>query len=224
MNATPSFPTGSMSAYRVLAAAVAAVAWFALGLQLVLALQITTGNGNSALYGLVVYFGFFTILTNLAVAIVCSAGALRGVRSRVYAPSIVGAATTAIVLVGLGYHFLLRSLWAPEGAQWLADVTLHYAVPIGAMLHWIAYPHSARLPASAPLGWCVYPIAYFVYALVRGALMHVYPYPFIDVAVLGYSRVTLNAVGLLVVFIATGYLVRAIANALARRVTPAAAR
>jgi hypothetical protein len=213
-----------MSTHRVLAGALATLAWFALGLQLVLALWLTTDNGNSALYGLVVYFGFFTILTNLAIAIVCSAGALRGLRSRLYSPSMVGGATTAIVLVGLGYHFLLRSLWVPEGTQWLADAALHYAVPIGAMLHWIAYPHSVRLPASAPLTWCVYPVAYFIYALVRGVLMNVYPYPFIDVAVLGYGRVTLNAIGLLVAFVAVGYLVRAIANALARRVTPAATR
>lgn len=213
-----------MSAHRVLAGALATLAWFALGLQLMLALRLTTDNGNSALYGLVVYFGFFTILTNLAIAIVCSAGALRGLRSRLYSPSMVGGATTAIVLVGLGYHFLLRSLWAPEGTQWLADAALHYAVPIGAMLHWIAYPHSVRLPVSAPLTWCVYPVAYFIYALVRGVLMNIYPYPFIDVAVLGYGRVTLNAIGLLVAFVAVGYLVRAIANALARRVTPAATR
>lgn len=213
-----------MSTHRILAAAVSAVAWLALGLQFVLALQITMGNGRSALYGLVVYFGFFTILTNLAVAVVCSAGALRGVRSRVYAPSVVGATTTAIVLVGLGYHFLLRALWAPEGAQWLADTALHYAVPIGAVLHWIAYPHSTRLPASAPLAWCAYPVAYFAYLLVRGALLHAYPYPFVDVAVLGYGRATLNAIGLLAVFVAVGYLVRAVANALARRITPAAAR
>jgi len=224
MNTMPGFSTGSRSAHRILAAVIATVAWGALGLQLVLALQITIGNGHSALVGLAVYFGFFTILTNLAVAVVCSAGALRGVRSRAYAPSIVGATTAAIVLVGLGYHFLLHALWAPEGAQWLADTALHYAVPIGAVAHWIAYPHSKRLPASAPLGWCVYPIAYFAYVLVRGALLHAYPYPFVDVDKLGYGRVVLNGVGLLVAFVAVGYLVRAIANALARRVTPAAVR
>ena len=35
-------------------------------------------------------------------------------------------AVTAIVLVGLGYHVLLRNIWDPQGAQWLADVLLHH--------------------------------------------------------------------------------------------------
>ena len=213
-----------MPTYRLAAAALAAFAWLALVLQFVLALQLVIGNGRSVLYGVVFYFGFFTILTNLGVAIVCTAGALRGVRARAYAPSLVGCMTSAIVVVGLGYHFLLRMLWAPAGAQWLADTALHYVVPAGAVLHWLAYPHSTRLPAVAPLAWCAYPIAYFAYALVRGALLHEYPYPFIDVAALGYGGATLNAVGLLIVFIGVGYLVRAAANALARKVTPAAAR
>lgn len=213
-----------MSAYRLAAAGLAMLAWIALALQFALALRLVIGNGRSVLYGVVFYFGFFTILTNLGVAIVCTAGAARGLRSRAYAPCVVGCMTCAIVVVGLGYHFLLRMLWAPAGAQWLADTALHYVVPVGAVLHWLVYPHTTRLPPAAPLMWCAYPVAYFAYALVRGALLHEYPYPFIDVAALGYGRATLNALGLLVVFVAVGYLVRAAANALARRVTPAAAR
>lgn len=224
MDAVPNAPDKTMPAYRLAAAALAAIAWIALGLQFALALWLVIGNGRSVLYGVVFYFGFFTILTNLGVAITCTAGAAHGLRSRAYAPSIVGCMTTAIVVVGLAYHFLLRMLWAPEGAQWLADTALHYVVPIGAVLHWFAYPHSTRLRASAPLFWCVYPVAYFAYALLRGALLHEYPYPFIDAAALGYGGATLNAIGLLAVFIVIGYLVRAIANTLARRVTRAAAR
>ena len=37
-----------------------------------------------------------------------------------------------------------------------------------------------------------FPVVYTVASLVRGALSHLYPYPFIDVAALGYQRVLGN--------------------------------
>jgi hypothetical protein len=46
----------------------------------------------------------------------------------------VGCATAAILVVGIGYHALLREIWDPRGAQRVADVVLHYVVPAGALL------------------------------------------------------------------------------------------
>jgi hypothetical protein len=49
--------------------------------------------------------------------------------------------------------------------------------------------------------WGLYPTVYLFYALIRGALFGLYPYPFIDVGQLGYARVFLNAGGMLIAFI-----------------------
>ena len=62
------------------------------------------------------------------------------------------------------------------------------------------------------MAWCAYPITYFVYALARGALLDSYPYPFIDVAAIGYNQALLNALGLLVVFVLVGWLFMALAK------------
>jgi hypothetical protein len=48
--------------------------------------------------------------------------------------------------------------------------------------------------------WVLWPLAYFVYAMLRGAATGFYPYPFIDVDRLGYAQVLVNAVG-----VGTGY-------------------
>jgi hypothetical protein len=202
-------------------ALLAALAWFAVLLQLWLSIQLGYSNGKTLFDGLVAYFGYFTVLTNIFVALVCTIGAMaRGSmaattnRSRLYGPMIVGCATTAIVLVGIVYHLLLRKIWSPQGAQWLADVLLHYAVPLGAVVHWLTYARGAddvateRLPAWAPLAWCVYPLAYVVYVIARGEWLGSYPYPFIDVSALGYPQALINTVGLLAAFIGLGYLVR----------------
>lgn len=196
---------------RAAAVLLALLAWTALLLQLRLTLDATHARGGTTGEALVLYTGFFTILTNLFVALCASAQAWVP-RSRLAGASLRGCATTAIVLVGLGYHLLLREIWDPQGWQRVADNLLHYAVPIAALAHWLWFRPREPLPVRAPLAWSLYPLAYFAYALVRGEWLALYPYPFIDVATLGYPRVLANATVLLLAYAATGALLRWLAS------------
>ena len=200
-----------MTPARQWAAALAMLAGAALLLQLVLSLRMGLDAGRGALHGLWQFLGYFTVLSNGLVAWLALCGALaadggRDLRWR-------GCAVTAIVLVGIGYHLLLREIWNPQGAAWLADLLLHYAVPAGALAWWWVFPPRARIPATAPGWWLAWPLGYAVYALARGALSGFYPYPFVDVASLGMGRVLGNVAGLCIVFLATGFLLRALAHA-----------
>lgn len=200
---------------RIALGLVAVVAWLGVLLQLYLSIRLALGNGKSLVGGVVAFFGYFTVITNIFVALASTLPVVFG-RSRVGGwfgtGMVLGCATTAIVLVGIVYHVLLRNLWEPEGSQWVADVTLHYGVPISLFVYWICFPPSQRLPFWAPLGWCLYPAIYVVYALARGEVIGSYPYPFIDVANLGYSKVLLNSLGLLVVYVVIGGVVYGIAR------------
>jgi hypothetical protein len=200
--------------------ALAALAWCALLLQLVLLLRTAVVHGTGIGHALATYFGFFTVLSNLFVALIASAGALSNRPASpnlFYRPQMVGCATTAIVLVGLTYHALLRELWDPTGAQKVADVLLHSVVPVATFAHWFIYRGHDRLPWWAPFAWCLYPLLYFVGMLARGALTDIYPYPFVDVSALGLVRVLRNAVALLALFTLLGFAVRGIGLLLARR-------
>jgi hypothetical protein len=53
----------------------------------------------------------------------------------------------------------------------------------------------------------VYPAVYLVYILARGAVSRVYPYPFVDVNVLGYGGVLVRAAMFLLVFLGMGLIV-----------------
>ena len=123
------------------------------------------------------------------------------------------AIVVSIAIVGLAYHLLLRHIWNPQGLQWLADVTLHYAVPLLCLVHWWFCVPPARMAWHAPLAWAAWPLAYLVYALLRGAWLQSYPYPFIDVTALGYPQTLLNAAGLLVVFLLLGSVLVAVGRA-----------
>ena len=192
------------------ATALACLAGAGVLLQLWLSLELATRNGNGWWQGLVVYLGFFTVLTNALVAVVAlrAARSLDGGLDHVWR----GAAVTSIVMVGLAYHLLLRKIWNPEGAQWVADMILHYAVPLAALGWWLLLPPRRVMPAFLPLRWLLWPLGYSIYALVRGAAIGLYPYYFIDVNTLGLTRVLLNMAALSLVFVVTAYVMYALAR------------
>ena len=188
-----------------LAAGIAAVAWGALVLQLWLTLGIVIGQGRGVGMGLVVYFGFFTVLTNLVSALVVSAHVaghgFPGYR-RLTSPVTLTTAAAAITLVSLVYFLILRHVWKPQGLQFAVDAALHYAVPLLMVVFWAL----AMRPGS--LSWhdvpwlFAYPLAYLVYVFLRGEMFGLYPYEFVDVLKLGYSTALRNAGGMLLAYAA----------------------
>jgi hypothetical protein len=68
---------------------------------------------------------------------------------------------------------------------------------------WIAVPANAVGWRNLPR-WLLYPIAYVLYVILRGAFTGVYPYPFIDAGVLGYPHALLNAFAILCGFTVIG--------------------
>ncbi|WP_292448971.1 Pr6Pr family membrane protein [Methylibium sp.] len=188
-------------------------------LQFYLSLRLASANGQSLAFGVASYFGYFTILTNLlvclALALPLLARASAGGRF-FERPSVAAGVATSIAFVGLAYHLLLRHIWAPQGLQWLADVLLHYAVPALYVLYWWFVLPKAPLRWTDPLVWSGYPAAYLAYGLARGAAIGSYPYPFIDVAAIGYRQTAINAVGLLIAYIGLGFVLVALGKAKAR--------
>lgn len=156
-----------------------------------------TGSAGETLWVLLRYF---TVLTNLLVAVVM-AGVALGSR-RLSAPFLLGGITLSILLVGIVYMTLLRGMLELSGGALLADHLLHQLIPSLVPLWWLAFAPKGRLRWRDPLWWSVYPLAYFAYALARGAAEGKYAYPFIDVATNGLVATLVNAL-----LIALGFLV-----------------
>jgi hypothetical protein len=121
-----------------------------------------------------------------------------------------------IAIVGVTYSLLLRSLWSPPGAQKVADNLLHDLVPIMYVAYWLVFIHKGSLLWNDALSWAVYPLVYFFYSLIRGAVTGWYPYPFIDVSKFGYPRVMANAAMFVCAFLTVALLTVAIGRLTAR--------
>ncbi|MGH7718282.1 MAG: Pr6Pr family membrane protein [Gemmatimonadaceae bacterium] len=195
------------------AAVAAALGWTALVLQFYLSMRLSMAGDVGFVGGLITYFSFFTILTNILVAMALTASLLR-VRSSVAEfftrPAVNTGIAASIAVVGIGYSVLLRNLWDPEGLQLVADMLLHDLMPVLFVIYWwVAVPEDG-VRWGHIWRWMLYPVAYFVYVMVRGAMSGVYPYPFIDAGELGYARAFGNAVGVLLGFIAVALLLVAL--------------
>lgn len=188
---------------RTIAASLAVLGWFALALQLWLILQARWAMQASLVGAAVHYLSYFTVLSNILVAGVCSAHAwprptALGVSLRT--PSAAGCASVSIALVAVAYQLLLSRLWAPQGLQWLANALLHNLLPPAFVLFWWHCLPKGRLRVVQVAQWACYPLAWYGFTLLRGWSIGVWPYPFIDASELGLARASLNALGLLGVF------------------------
>jgi hypothetical protein len=207
----------------------AVIAWIAVLLQIAVAVRAVTAAGQSSVVGVINTLSYFTILTNLIVAIVSTASALRGASNTVDTPdtfltrpSTMSAVAVYIFIVGLTYSLLLRSVWEPTGLNAVLDVALHDVTPILYLLFWFFFVPKGTLRWNQPIYWLIYPVLYVLYCLVRGAITGKYPYYFVDVTLLGYPKALVHTALLLVGFWVVGLIVVAIDRFVGRsRLTPA---
>ena len=190
--------------------ALSILGWFALGSQLYLIIQ---NRIVSVPETVVRYFSFFTILTNLLVAICVSCLWLRpdSKCGRFFSkPTTLTAITVYIVIVGVVYNVILRFLWQPEGWQYITDELLHTVIPVLLLSYWIFYVSKANLEYKNAFSWLIYPMMYLIWTAIHGEMTGYYPYPFLHVTELGYSRVLINCGGLFVAFLGLSFFLIAI--------------
>jgi hypothetical protein len=188
---------------------IALLALTGLSLQLYLVVQNAMANNISLATELLRYFSYFTILTNLLVAVCVTSLLLRPVSrpGRFFSkPAVQAAITLYIGVVGIVYIVALRHVWNPTGLQSVADRMLHYMVPVLFVMYWAFFVPKESLQWQHPLWWLLYPAIYLVYVLIRGALVDVYPYHFIDKTQLSWPEMMLSIGVLLAVFAGLGFL------------------
>lgn len=171
-----------------------------------------TAVGAPTITGLLPYF---TIQSNVAYGAFAAWAAVRALRGdvRTSAP-LKGAVTLYVVITGLVYHLVLtnsasgfamaavqRDLVASVGNE-----LLHTVVPVLAVLDWLLFDSRGRYRWRYAFFWLAFPMAYLLFSLLRGLVVHRYPYPFIDAGELGYDGVAVSTVVFAVAFWILGLL------------------
>jgi hypothetical protein len=156
---------------------------------------------------------YFTIWSNILVTVVAYLLARDPRRSGRFFDTLRLASLTMITVTCAVYALVLAKVWEPTGWQKIADETLHYTVPVVAVLGYVLFGPRPRFSLTTLWRSLTVPLAWIVYTLIRspfityteaGKTRHWYPYHFINVDDIGYGRALLNIAGIFVFLLVVG--------------------
>lgn len=185
---------------------VAVVAWGAVIFQLVLVLQgsavLVEEDPPGRAESIYRFFAYFTVQSNLLVAISSTALAREPALDRPAWRVVRLAGIVGITVTGLVHFFLLRPLLDLDGADWVADKLLHMVVPVLAIAVWAWCGPRPRIVAREVAYALAWPLAWLAWTLVVGQVDGWVPYPFLDAGSEGWGSVVVVSVGITVLFLA----------------------
>jgi hypothetical protein len=185
---------------------------FGIVLQFILMLQT---RQTSLAEAVVRFFSFFTILSN-CMAVLYFLALLIPDKSKLYAfankDEVATAVSIYMIVVGVVYQTILRQPIPLQDWPRIADDILHLYIPLLMLVYWIVFFSAKKIDVKTIPYWLIYPAVYLAYTLIRGSIVHFYPYPFVNVNKLGYQKVLINSALLVLFFLILCVVFAAIAN------------
>jgi hypothetical protein len=195
------------------ASAVAACRAFFAGLTVVaIATQLISLAAKGTLNP-VNYFSYFTIDSNLiAIGVLLAGAASRGSDATPRLDLVRGAAVVYMSITGIVFTLLLSSTDVDTAIPWVNSV-VHELMPLVMLADWLVTPPAVRLQLRQGLLWLSFPLVWIVYTIIRGAIVNLYPYPFLNPVNGGYASVAVYCVAILVAMLVVSLIVVVLANA-----------
>jgi hypothetical protein len=180
---------------RLFFGATSAIVTFGLVLQLILAVTKESGAGSfeSTPARIVNFFSFFTVQSNILVAVTTGLLARRIDRPSTVFRVLRLDAILCITVTGVVFHLALASLQELTGWDAVADFLLHTLSPILCPLGWLLFGPRRKLDRRIVGLAVIAPVSWLGYALLYGAIVEdrhgndYYAYPFMNVQVHGYA-------------------------------------
>ena len=139
---------------------------------------------------------YFTIQSNVIVAVVAALLALEPVRWRPFAggPRLTG--LVCITITAIVYYTLLAGDEHFHGIALVGDVLAHAVSPLLFVGTFVVLGPRGALRWGHVAQLLAFPLAWVALTLARGAIIHFYPYDFVDVDTNGYVSVLVTIAGL----------------------------
>lgn len=200
------------------------LAWTVIIAQYIIMLRSGEHGGFGATS--LIFFGYFTILTNILAALAFSVPLYKDgswLKEFFNRQSVRAAIALYIFVVAVVYYAVLAQDHNPEGWSAILNVFLHFVLPVLFIVDWLLLtPKHSMSFKSLPL-WVVFPVVYGLFNLGRGAITGFYPYPFLNVAELGFGPVMLNMHGFALFYAFGGAVFIGLGRFLGRRAETATA-
>ncbi|AWM80364.1 hypothetical protein DKL61_08340 [Gammaproteobacteria bacterium ESL0073] len=155
----------------------------------------------------VFYFSFFTVLSTLALSLGClfvifkphyQSSALAVLRI----DGVVG-----VIITGIVYNLVLRGMYQPNLLVLrITTEFLHVVIPVLGVIGWVFFDPHPVLTKRSVINSFIPPIIYLIYTFIRGAITGLYPYPILDINLIGYAQVLINVGAITACFIGFAFL------------------
>ncbi|QEC79108.1 Pr6Pr family membrane protein [Mucilaginibacter ginsenosidivorax] len=198
----------------------ALIVWFSVVLQFFISTAAYMQQGRTFGGAIVQIISFFTVLSNILVGLCLVAAVLNkasALKNFFGSSSVNTAVALYITIVGLIFNTVLRSIVHLQGLFALTNELTHVFNPIAFVVFWLFFAPKTKLSWLQAAAWLWYPLLYLIYVLIRGAIYHFYPYPFVDADKLGYQQVAVNSFFVMVAFLLFGCLFLMLNNRLAAK-------
>ncbi|MCH9736883.1 MAG: Pr6Pr family membrane protein [Actinomycetia bacterium] len=148
--------------------------------------------GQPLINRIVDYLSFFTIWSNIVVAIVAGYFVYRPRAAFPWFRTLWLSALLMISATGLIYHFALADLVDTQGAAAVSNACNHILTPLAFVLSWLIAGPRGWISPKLIMASFILPLSWILLTLSRGAVIDAYPYPFVNVVKLGYGAVLTN--------------------------------
>lgn len=161
-------------------------------------------------------FTMFTTITNLSCTIyylVEFIYQLKIKKNRTFSRIIKNTLMMSITLTLLVAHFVLKMRFSFDTFMNMSFLGVHYIIPILIIIDWIIFEKKGKIKKVEPFIYLIMPAIYFIVALISAKFGHglgcnstsKYPYPFLDIEVLGIGKVLINCIVMKIGCLFIGY-------------------
>ena len=154
-------------------------------------------SGQPLINRVVDYLSFFTIWSNIVVAIVAGYFVYQPRAASPRFQTIWLSALLMISVTGLTYHFALADPLDTPDAAAVSNACNHILTPLAFVLAWLIVGPRGWISLKLIMASFILPLSWILLTLMRGAIVDAYPYPFVNVVKLGYGPVLMNLVVIL---------------------------
>lgn len=177
---------------RIWYASIALQIFVAIPVRTVLSWQDVNGEFSEPIARAFNTYCYFTVVSNLLVGVVCVFLAKKKppTSDRFVIAQLTG--LVCIIVAGTVYHLLLASEDQLQGAAVITNLVVHTTAPIMFTIGWLFFNDHGRTTWRTVKFSLIFPIGWAIFAMIRGAIIDYYPYPFMDVNYLGYLHALIN--------------------------------
>jgi hypothetical protein len=150
-------------------------------------------------------FAYFTIQSNIIIGLTSY---LLATKQRIKSEWFWGlrlSGIAAIIITFIVQHLLLSGKTAP-GWPMVSDTILHTIVPAMAVVGWLVFGPRGHVSKRIIVLSTIFPLAWLSFTFIRGAIIHWYPYDFLDAAKHGYGKALIYVLAITALFLGITFL------------------